>query len=227
MTSEKWSVSRGIAQRIRVLRKQRFQGRPQFAQRCAEIGGPALSLSSLTNIESGRPGEDGERRRDVTVDELFVIAEALGVSPLFLLFPEDVGPAGMVEVLPGRTVTLVSALNWFARGSHAMARSVVDWSLGEPIKPRVDPVKPVAPVDPIVPTSGQYQVSFYGERDPSIDERDPASLIRPRTQPPLGGVARFQIDASGTWFTAVDAETGQVSMVRLLPQTTLIVVDKA
>lgn len=64
-------------------------------------------------------------------------------------------------------------------------------------------------------------------RDPSIDERDPASLIRPRTQPSLGGVARFQIDASGTWFTAVDAETGQVSMVRLLPQTTLIVVDKA
>lgn len=226
MTSEKWSVSRGIAQRISALRRERFQlGRPQFAKRCAEVGGPALSLASLTNIESGRPGEDGERRRDVTVDELFILAEALGVSPLSLLFPEDVGPDGMVEVLPGRTVTLGAALNWFAKGSHTTTRSVVDWidSLGDP-KPRVDPVAPVAAGPGRV---FEHQVSFYGERDPSIDKRDPASIIEPRTQPSLGGVARFQIDASGTWFTAVDAETGQVSMVRILPQTTLIVVDKA
>jgi hypothetical protein len=223
-----------------VLRKRRFQGRTKFAERCAEIGGPPLSLASLTNIESGRPGADGERRRDITVDELFVLAEALGVSPLSLLFPEDVGPAGMVEVLPGQTVTLSAAMNWFATGSHTTTRSVIGWSLGDPIGPRVAPMattaetgetKKTAPVAAPMVTSpwsvGEHRVSFLGELDPGRDKRDPRSLIQPRTQAPLGGVSKFQIDASGTWFTAVDAETGQVSMIRILPETTLIVIDKS
>lgn len=44
-----------------------------------------LSENVIENIESGRPDAYGERRRDITVDELMAIAEAFNLVPEFLL----------------------------------------------------------------------------------------------------------------------------------------------
>ncbi len=209
MTSEKWSVNQDVAQRIQAIRKTRSISRAALAKRCTQLG-VDISHSSLRNIESGRPGADGDRRRNITIDELFVLAEALGVSPLSLLFPlEEFSPDSVVEILPGRIMNLGAAVGWFTARPTSTT----------------DPRKTPPGTNPW--SVGEHRVSFLGELDPGRDKRDPRSLVQPRTQAPLGGVSKFQIDASGTWFTAVDAETGQVSMIRILPETTLIVIDKS
>lgn len=48
-------------------------------------GHPEITAAALANIETGRPGVDGARRRDVTVDELAVFALALGIAEPWLL----------------------------------------------------------------------------------------------------------------------------------------------
>lgn len=71
-----------------------------LAAKCAELGLPGLTAQALSNIESGRRGEDGRRRREVTVDELFGLAFALSVAPVHLLVP----PVDGEEVVPYRVV---------------------------------------------------------------------------------------------------------------------------
>jgi transcriptional regulator with XRE-family HTH domain len=72
-------VSDHVAEKIREARKQRGWSTADLAQRCG------LSRAIIENIEGGRRDADGHRRRDVTVDELFAISEALNIGPLILL----------------------------------------------------------------------------------------------------------------------------------------------
>lgn len=90
--------------RLKELRKRRGWGTAAFAEACAAAGMPGLTQSSIENIESGR-------RRNITIEELAVLAYALGVPPVVLLFP--VGDVDQVEVLPGRAVDTWSAAKWF------------------------------------------------------------------------------------------------------------------
>lgn len=69
-----------VAEQVRRLREERGMRRLDLAEKCAALGWPALTEGALGNIETGRRGEDGQRRREVTVDELFVLAEALDVA---------------------------------------------------------------------------------------------------------------------------------------------------
>lgn len=46
---------------------------------------PEVTAQSVSNIETGRRGKDGRRRRFVTVDELIALAVALQVAPVHLL----------------------------------------------------------------------------------------------------------------------------------------------
>lgn len=71
----------------------------------------------IENIESGRR-QKGKRRRDVTVDELFTIAEAFGVSPVELLPTGTPAGAGM-RFSPELIDELTEAL--------AMQRSLQAW----------------------------------------------------------------------------------------------------
>jgi len=74
------------------------------ARGCVDRGLADISEQSLKNLESGR-------RTSLTVAELLVLADVLGVPPVILLFP--VGSSATVEVLPGRAVPTWDALAWF------------------------------------------------------------------------------------------------------------------
>lgn len=71
-------VSDHVAQKIREARRQRGWNAGELAERSGLTG------NIIENIESGRR-RNGERTRDVTVDELFAVSEALEVGPLTLL----------------------------------------------------------------------------------------------------------------------------------------------
>ncbi len=88
-----------IAEQIRKHRERVGLTREQLAQECAKLGAPELTFGALTNIETGRKHpKTGMRRRDVTVEELQVIAYALAVPLLELMFP--LGEQGTVPVPP-------------------------------------------------------------------------------------------------------------------------------
>lgn len=74
----------------------------QLSDACAEIGHP-IARSVLANFESGR-------RPTVSVPELLVLAKALEVPPIALVFP--VGYEEETEVLPGRVEHPVTGLRW-------------------------------------------------------------------------------------------------------------------
>lgn len=106
------TLSDRVAERIVKFRKRPGIDltREQLAQRCADEGAPWLTFSTLTNIETGRR-KDGARRRDVTIDELVIIARAMRVPPILLIFP--LGNDDETEILPGQTIATWSALEWF------------------------------------------------------------------------------------------------------------------
>jgi transcriptional regulator with XRE-family HTH domain len=75
-----------VGANIRMMRKNRSWSVAELAERCARLGAERLTAPVIENIEHGRR-RNGERTRDITVDELTVIADALMVTP-GLLFPE-------------------------------------------------------------------------------------------------------------------------------------------
>lgn len=76
----------------------------QLADECAALG-HAIPRSVLANLESGR-------RETVSVPELLVIAQALNVAPILLLFPLGYEPDA--EVRPGCWTRAWDAAEWFA-----------------------------------------------------------------------------------------------------------------
>lgn len=80
----------------------------RLAEECASLGAPEITSAVIVNIEHGRAGKDGRRRRDVTVDELLVLGCALAVPPLLLLVP--LGAEDEYPLAP--TVTVHPHLAW-------------------------------------------------------------------------------------------------------------------
>jgi transcriptional regulator with XRE-family HTH domain len=105
MSTDHWSkaVAVRVAERIRAARDAAGLTVPELAQRCADRGLP-IPRSTITNLETGR-------RTSVDLAEFLVIADALAVPPISLLFP--VGTTASMEVLPGREVSTWAALTWF------------------------------------------------------------------------------------------------------------------
>lgn len=117
------SMADVIAREIRRHRQARGLTVKQLADECARLGAKQLTATALTNVERGQgePGKGGRprtsdttprRRRDVSHDELLVVARALGVPPAALLFP--LGANEKVEVLPGHQASAWDAYRWFA-----------------------------------------------------------------------------------------------------------------
>lgn len=98
------TVSDIVASRVREARRGRRWQVADLAARCAELGHPELSTAVIQNIEGGRRDKDGNRRRAVTVDELRVLADALGFSPADVL---DGLPPGTIG---GMTLDEIEAL---------------------------------------------------------------------------------------------------------------------
>lgn len=99
-----WDVDQ--AQRIGVAIKALRGDRSAqwLSEQTAEIGMP-ISRSTIADIEN-------RRRRYVTTAELSVLAWALAVPPVRLLYPDL--PDGSVEAVPGVTVSSMVAVTWFS-----------------------------------------------------------------------------------------------------------------
>lgn len=93
----------GIAAQIRRYREAKGWSFQQLADACTDRGYRTLR-TTLANLENGR-------RKSITVHELVVIADALDVPAVELLFPGL--PEGDLEYLPGRTSIAWQALRRF------------------------------------------------------------------------------------------------------------------
>ena len=97
-----------IARQVQNVRGERRMSAQQLADATAALG-HAMPRSVIANLESGR-------RDTVSVAELLVLARALRVPPLELVFP--LGREEMVELLPGETVATWDAARWFTGEAH-------------------------------------------------------------------------------------------------------------
>ena len=116
------SVSDAVAVRIKEARGRRGWSAKQLAEQCAVRGLPRLTHSVLNNIESGRPDKDGQRKRDITVDELLALAVILDVAPTHLLgLPVD--GATSIEILPSCGVSNNDDLQQWIRGDKPLPQT--------------------------------------------------------------------------------------------------------
>lgn len=106
------TVGDAIAERVRLYRLKRDWSVRRLAEECAKHGAPQLTAASLGNIERGVDPSAKRKRRDVTVDELMVLAYVLDVPPAMLMLP--LGDSTTVEVCPGVEVESYTALQWMA-----------------------------------------------------------------------------------------------------------------
>lgn len=93
-------VGRAVADRRKALGLTAVQ----VAAQTADLGYP-ITRQAVAKIENNN------RAGKVDVAELIVLAAALDISPMQLLYPDLVD--GPVEVLPGRKVTSLRAADWF------------------------------------------------------------------------------------------------------------------
>ena len=111
--SQDWSekLHSRVARAVKSARGSRSA--QWLADETGRLGFP-ISRAAIANYESGR-------KRGLDLTELLVIAAALGVPPLVLLFPDV--PDGPVEVLPGLEIASWDAAAWFSgeRGSICSA----------------------------------------------------------------------------------------------------------
>ena len=94
-----------------VVRRRKALGvtREQLAAKCAALGDDKLTIAALESIETGRNDKQGRRRRRISVDELLILARALNVPPVALLFPLDAADS---EPLPGTHAQPWEATAW-------------------------------------------------------------------------------------------------------------------
>ena len=78
------SASDLAGRRIRQIRERRGWTREDLADRCAGIGAEYITTTVITNLETRRRAS-----RQITVDELLVLAHVLEVPPLYLFAPAD------------------------------------------------------------------------------------------------------------------------------------------
>jgi transcriptional regulator with XRE-family HTH domain len=104
VVTQDWAedLHRCIAAAIKNARANRSA--QWLADETERLGYP-ISRAAIANYESGR-------KRGLDIAELLVIAAALQIPPLTLLFPQL--PNGPVEVLPGVPTTSWDAAAWFS-----------------------------------------------------------------------------------------------------------------
>lgn len=143
--TEPVAVGDALSSQIRRYRLAKNWSVKRLALECERLGMPGLTESSLGNIERGQKENAKRGTRRVLVEELIVLAKALEVPPILLIFPVDKAPT--IEVTPGRTMSTWDALRWFT-AEGPIAPDDIDRTYG----------------------AGQYDPRAekygYGERDP-------------------------------------------------------------
>jgi transcriptional regulator with XRE-family HTH domain len=105
MEQQEWAKreAAGIGERVAYFRDRSRISAQELAERCAALGFPSISRVVIAKLETGR-------REAVSTAELKVLAAALAVPPVMLLFP--LGQAEAVEALPGRVVHPWDGVRW-------------------------------------------------------------------------------------------------------------------
>ncbi|WP_337110167.1 hypothetical protein [Prescottella equi] len=95
-----------IAAAVKTLREEHTPklSVAKLSDRTAELGYP-MSRTVIADLELGR-------RKKLDVAELVVLARALNVPPVTLIYPDM--PGGMVEVWPGYEAPSIRAAQWFS-----------------------------------------------------------------------------------------------------------------
>lgn len=112
-----WSVDL-VARIAGALKRQRESSSPritatELSRRTAELGLP-MSRAVISDLETGR-------KRTLDISELIVLARALDVPPLQLIYPDL--PDGRVEAWPGYEDRSILAAQWFS--GEDMTSSVI------------------------------------------------------------------------------------------------------
>lgn len=124
--------SRRIGRNLARLRKEGGLSARELSERCTALG-YQVPRNTIANVESGR-------KREVSVQELAVLAAALGTSPLALVY--DPAEAS-VEVLPGRVGRTADAASWFAGGALKPEGYDLGTWLSESLEQPIDPASAV------------------------------------------------------------------------------------
>lgn len=101
--AKRWAVTTGRC--VRRWRTERQLSAQKLADKCAALGLPSLTRTVITKLENGR-------KESVSTAELMVLAKALGVPPVMLMFP--FGEHRMVEITPGEFIDPLDAVYWVA-----------------------------------------------------------------------------------------------------------------
>lgn len=88
----------------------------ELSAKCEKLGLP-IHRTTLSKIEKGRSSFD--------LAELIVLARALDVPPLGLIYPDQ--PDGSVEVWPGTKVRSIDAAQWFSGEGGLRYNGKRDW----------------------------------------------------------------------------------------------------
>ena len=97
-------TAKRIGEAVKAARNRRGWTAARLSEESATLGFP------IHRVAIGKL-ENGHRDAKFDVTELLVLAQALAVSPVWLLFPDL--PDGPVEVLPGQEATSGEAMRWF------------------------------------------------------------------------------------------------------------------
>ena len=147
-------VAADIGQRVADYRREFGLTAQQLADRC---GVPSITRVVIARLENGRRGS-------VSTAELQVLANALGVPPVLLLFP--LGRAGTVEVLPGRDVDPWAAIEWFTGNSDDPGDLAAPPQLGarSPIVLWAEYLRCAA----LIPVQQKWLDDFEAQGDPAL-----------------------------------------------------------
>lgn len=161
------TASQAIAASVRKYRQMRGWSVRELSEKCSELGATTLTQASLTNIERGLTAREGRGSRAVTVDELFVLAAALGVPPAVLVLP--FGEHNQIAVLPNFPMDPLNAFRWFIGGDAA--RDLLDQEIrfaNEPplFKGSTRAMRRVAEIEKARSAATQTREMLYG--DPEI-----------------------------------------------------------
>jgi transcriptional regulator with XRE-family HTH domain len=110
-------VSDRVGAAVKDVRTRHGWRREDLAAKCAALGAPHLTAPLIYDIESGRRNKDtGKRRRQVSADDVMVLALALDVAPVHLMVPlDDDEQVALTETISERAQLVRS----WVRGPHA------------------------------------------------------------------------------------------------------------
>ena len=151
-----------------AIKKRRPGSAQDLADKTAELGYP-ISRAQIANYESGR-------KKNLDIAELLILAAALDIPPVLLLFPSF--PVGTVELLPDdREATGYQAVRWLA-GERALPARRIDRERGiseEPVNVGTQLVAAVRERDRL--SLEHLQIDVMGARE-DADQDTTKRLLR-------------------------------------------------